>query len=82
MQSEKASDCNYYHYYADDIEDVHLACSSWTAIAPTKPSASKAYVIIRMIRSLDLIFTTRLVVEGICSNETRAARVSSAPKNQ
>jgi hypothetical protein len=28
VQSEKASDYNYYDYYADDVEDVHLVCSS------------------------------------------------------
>jgi hypothetical protein len=29
VQSEIASDYNYYDYYADDVEDVHLVCSSW-----------------------------------------------------
>jgi hypothetical protein len=29
VQSEKASDYNYYDHYADDVEDVHLVCSSW-----------------------------------------------------
>jgi hypothetical protein len=28
VQSEKASDYNYYDHYADDVEDVHLVCSS------------------------------------------------------
>ena len=27
-QSEKTSDYNYYDHYADDVEDVHLVCSS------------------------------------------------------
>ena len=29
VQSEKPSDYNYHDYYADDVEDVHLVCSSW-----------------------------------------------------
>ena len=29
VQSEKTSDYNYYDHYADDVEDVHLVCSSW-----------------------------------------------------
>jgi hypothetical protein len=28
VQSEKASDYYYYDHYADDVEDVHLVCSS------------------------------------------------------
>jgi hypothetical protein len=32
VQSEKASDYNYYDHYADDVEDVHLVCSSWNPV--------------------------------------------------
>jgi len=41
VQSEKASDYNYYDHYADDVEDVHLVCSGWYPAQSKRTGALK-----------------------------------------